>query len=465
VCHHALARGVGAGLLTGVLAAVSIAQAPPAVDAIRVRDLLVLIAAPDPSSALDAANELQQMGPAVAPALVEALAKNRTCRVQWLVSGVLRQLQLEPALVETTLVEVARGTCPASSVADLNLQQLAAVAIIDRPRGIALMSELLRGRDDLARRRAAFALDELTERLHPDHPRAIAATPEIVAAASASLTVLRETAVSKAPPAIRCTAFEAIDQARRLPQAAVAARATRLLEDVHVDCGSPPETTAPGGGSTNRERRESTEAIIARLDRQPPDQAARTSAILLAAPADDVVPLLQKRLRETDACRGLALVAGVLAARHVAEADVDAAFVRVAGGTCEGREPFDLTLAQGAANTLVARPEGVTRVTGWLGDRDVAVRRRAARALAALFERMGMGEASRPGADAPLLAAARAALPALVTAAQTERDMATRCEAVRAIQRAQEARDEGLRAEAAAQSQGRTLRCQAPPTP
>jgi hypothetical protein len=61
------------------------------------------------------------------------------------------------------------------------------------------------------------------------------------------------------------------------------------------------------------------------------------------------------------------------------------------------------------------------------------------------------------------LTAARASLPALVTLAQTERDMAARCEAVRAVQRAQEARDDTLRAEADAQSQGRTLRCQAPP--
>ena len=59
--------------------------------------------------------------------------------------------------------------------------------MIDRPRGIALMTELLRKGDLLARRRAAFAFDELTERLLPDHPRAIAATPEILAAAEAAL--------------------------------------------------------------------------------------------------------------------------------------------------------------------------------------------------------------------------------------------------------------------------------------
>jgi HEAT repeat protein len=460
----ALSAGVLAGALSSSAAWLA-AQAPPAVDATRVRDLLVLMAAPDQQGALDAATELQRMGPAVAPALVEALKKNRTCRVQWMASGVLHRLQLEPALVETTLVEMARGACPAASVADLNLQQDAALAIIDRPRGIALMTELLRSKDDLTRRRAVFAFDQLTERLRPGHPRTIAATPEILAATEASLTPLRDTAVSKAPPAIRCLAFEAIDQARSLPQAALASRATSLLQGAQVDCGSPPRTTKEGGESTNPVRRERTEEIIARLDRQPPDLAARTSSVLLAAPEAEVVPLLRKRLRDTNTCRGLALVAGVLAARHVAEADVEGALIRVAAGKCDGREPFDLTLAQNAANAFITGPDGITRLTGWLGDRDVAVRRRAARALATLFDRLGMGEASRPGADAAMLAAARAALPALVTLAQTDRDEAARCQAVRAIQRAQEARDDGLRAEAVAQSQGRTLRCQAPPGP
>lgn len=219
----------------------------------------------------------------------------------------------------------------------------------------------------------------------------------------------------------------------------------------------------PPNRVTDTMRRQELEEVIARLDRQPPPLAAQTTSALLAAPAEDVVPLLRKRLRETDRCRGLALVAGVLASRDAAQADVEAALVRVAAGRCQGREPFDLSLAQSAATAFVTGADGITRLTGWLGDRDVAVRRRAAHALTTLFERLGMGEASRPGADAATLAAARAALAPLVSLAQTERDMATRCEAVLAIQRAQEARDDGLRAAAGAESQGRTLRCQAPP--
>ncbi|MEO5821603.1 MAG: hypothetical protein ABIT71_13970, partial [Vicinamibacteraceae bacterium] len=131
-------------LVFGLAAASMAAQAASTVDAPRVRDLLVLIAAPDPQGALDAARELQQMGPAVAPALIDALKTNPACQVQWVASGVLRQLQLEPALVEATLVGMARGVCRVSSSADAGLQQDAAVAIVDRPRGIELMTALLR---------------------------------------------------------------------------------------------------------------------------------------------------------------------------------------------------------------------------------------------------------------------------------------------------------------------------------
>jgi hypothetical protein len=362
------------------------AQDPPALDATRVRDLLVLIAAPDPRGALDAARELEQLGPGVAPALVETLKKDDACQVQWVVSGILSRLKLEPALVEATLVGMARGTCRASSVAGLNLQQDAALALIDRPSGIALLTPLLRDRDPLVRRRAAWALDVARK---------------------------RDTATSQEP-------VEA--------------------------------------------RRDSLASIIARLDRQPPELAAQTTSALVAA-NEDVVPLLRQRLQGTDSCRGLTLVAGILAGRNTADADVEATFSRVAAGKCEGREPFDLVLAQSAADALLARAAGVTRLTGLLTDRDVAVRRRAARALATLFDRLGMGEAGRPESDQALLDAARAAVAPLVTLATTERDEAARCQGVRAILRAQQAMHDAIRAEADRASTGRTLRCLAPPNP
>jgi hypothetical protein len=64
-----------------------------------------------------------------------------------------------------------------------------------------------------------------------------------------------------------------------------------------------------------------------------------------------------------------------------------------------------------------------------------------------------------------MLDAARRAIPALLTVATTERDQRARCQAVLALQRAQEAQDPAIRADAEAQTRGRTLRCLAPPNP
>ena len=319
-------------------------------------------------------------------------------------SGVLARLKLEAALVESTLLQIARGTCQPSSVADVRLLQDAAFAVIDRVRGISLMAELLRGDDQMARYRAAFAFDELTERLVPDHPRAIAATPEIVAATEAALPLLRGVAVSKANVQLRCLSYEALDQARRLPIDALRARATKLLDGVTIDCDPAPGGAAPSGPaagaagssvSTGTMKREGLEQLIARLDSQSAELAARTSTALLAA-GDQVEPLLRNDWGRPTSCRGLALVAGILASRNAAAADVEAAFTRVLEGKCDGREPFDLQLAQGVAAAFVTRPDGIAKVARLLVHRDVSVRRRAAEAFSTLFERLGSGEHAQP---------------------------------------------------------------------
>ena len=451
-------------------------QAPAAVDASRrVHDLLVLVESADHAAALEAATELERIGPSVAPALVETLKTSPGCQAQWVASGVLTRLKLEAALVETTLLQMARGTCQPLSVADVRLQQDAAFAVIDRVRGISLMVELLRGSDPMARYRAAFAFDELTERLVPDHPRAIAPTPEIVAATEAALPLLRGVAVSRANAQLRCLSYEALDQARRLPIDALRARATKLLDGVTIDCDPAPGGKAPGGpaagtagssASTGTMKREALEQLIAQLDSQSGELAARTSNALLAA-GNQVEPLLQTRLGQTDKCRGLALVAGILASRNAAAADVDAAFTRVLEGKCDGREPFDLQLAQGVAAAFVTRPDGIAKVARLLVHRDVSVRRRAAEAFSTLFERLGAGEHGQSAAavDPALLPPARAALAPLVAFASTERDQQARCLGVRALMHAQQAVDDALRADAAAATAGRTLRCLAPPNP
>ena len=94
-------------------------------------DLLVLIEAADHSAAVDAAAELERIGPSVAPALVETLKTHPGCQAQSVASGVLSRLKLEAALVESTLLEMARGTCRVSTNAELRLPLDAALAIID----------------------------------------------------------------------------------------------------------------------------------------------------------------------------------------------------------------------------------------------------------------------------------------------------------------------------------------------
>jgi len=462
--RHLLGIAAAATLL-GVAPAAS-AQAPAGSDTSHVHDLVVLIESADRSAALDAAAELERIGPSVAPALVESLKTHPGCQPQWVAAGVLARLKVEAALVEATLLAIAQGTCQVSTAADLRLPQDAAVAVVDRVRGISVLTGLLRGDDEFARRRAAVAFGELTARLAPDHPRAIAATPEIVGATALALPRLRDVAASKAPVETRCLAYDALDGARRLPIDTLRVRATTLIAGVSVACQPAADRAAPPSAPAPPVRRESLEDAIARLDRQPPELAARTSAALVAAGAE-AEPLLRQRLRQTNRCRGLALVAGVLASRNAAATDVDAAFRRVLEGQCDGREPFDLLLAQGVAAAFMARPDGVATMARLLAHREVTVRRRAAEAFGSLFERLGSGEHAQPAgpAEPELIPAARAAVEPLVAFATTERDQQARCLAVRALMHAQQAADDGLRAAAAAATAGRTLRCLAPPNP
>src|SRR5687767_9353537 len=122
--------GLFAVILSGAVAAAAPRPSPP--DSGRLRDLLVLVESADQQGAMDAAVELERMGPSIGPALVETLKTRPGCQVQWVTSSVLARLQLEPALVDTTLMQIARGTCRTSSVRDVDLQQHAAFAVIDR---------------------------------------------------------------------------------------------------------------------------------------------------------------------------------------------------------------------------------------------------------------------------------------------------------------------------------------------
>jgi hypothetical protein len=388
------------------------AQAPPP-DAPRVRDLLVLLDGPDLPSAQGAAADLVRIGPSAGPAVVDFLRTRTTCRARWLASSVLARLAIEPALVENTWLSIADGDCAARRPQDVLMRQEAALAVVDRPRGIDVMTRLLRGRDPAGRERAIRALQRLVERLSPGHAETIESTSGIAAAMGDALAALGRTVESREPLETRCAALDALRRAGELPH-----------------------------------------------------PASQTTALLLAN-LPQAKPYLVARLGETRRCRGLALVAGLLASDPPGPADVDAAHVRVLEGKCEGREPFDLLLAQNVADAFMRDAAGVVRVAALLSHPDLDVRRRAARAFATAFERLGPGEhGSVAGpADPSTIATLQASLAPLVTLAQQERDEGARCQAVRALLFAQQAVDDRLRAEAVAATAGRTLRCLAPPAP
>ena len=90
-------------------------------------------------------------------------------------------------------------------------------------------------------------------------------------------------------------------------------------------------------------------------------------------------------------------MAGVLASDGPAPAEGEAAYARVLEGRCDGREPFDLALAQSVADVLMRDPAGIARMTTLLSYDGVEVRRRAAPAFATAFERLGPGERGRSG--------------------------------------------------------------------
>lgn len=451
-------RRLAAAVLATVLATASASGAQEPTGDRRVRDLLVLLDGPDAVSAQDAAVDLVRIGPAVRPEVVGFLRTRTSCRALWLASNVLARLQLEPALVETKWIAVAGGDCTARRPQEMRTWQEAAYAVVDRPAGIDLMTRLLRARDPAGRERAARALHRLAERLSPGHAEPIAATPEIVAATREALPALRRVVESTESMATRCTAFDALRRAADLPQQEIRTRARAVSEGLRLDCS---RIAAP---LTAPEQEAGWRRILSRLETQPPELASQTTAILLANLAE-ARPHLRQRLGETTRCRSLALVAGVLASDGGAAADVEAAYVRVLEGRCDGREPFDLALAQSVADVFMRDAAGIARVAALLPHRDLEVRRRAARAFAGAFERLGPGEQGRTAGptDPAAIAPMQAALGPLVTLAQTERDETARCQAVRALLFAQQVVDDGLRAEAASATAGRTLRCLAPP--
>jgi len=216
------------------MSAVATAEETPSSVA-TVPDLLKKLDDENDAAAGAAASELLKRGPSVGPALVGALHQRHGCQLQWIVAGILDELALEPQLVTATLMEMARGHCGGSAKTDRLLQRQAAIAIVPHVEAIPVLGTMLSDRDIYVRRSAAFAFDELTERLQ-GRPPAIEATSTMLDATRRALPLLLEAALHDTDEIVHCMSYESLDQARRSKHEALRADAVKLIEGKTFPC-------------------------------------------------------------------------------------------------------------------------------------------------------------------------------------------------------------------------------------
>ena len=195
--------------------------------------------------------------------------------------------------------------------------------------------------------------------------------------------------------------------------------------------------------------------------------AAQTTSALLAARPGRSCRSCRQRLRQTDSCRGLALVAGVLAQPERGRGRRRGGLR--AGGRGEVRRPRAVRAVAGPGRRQrlhrpARRHRPPRRPPGRPRRRRPPSRRRAP--SPGCSSASAWASAARRDRRIPaILGAARAALAPLVTLAKTERTQPTRCAGgARRPAGARSAATRGCGPRPSRQSQGRTLRCQAPPT-
>ncbi len=98
-----------------------------------------------------------------------------------------------------------------------------------------MIADLLTDKDVFVRRGAAFAFDDLTERLEGRPPQ-VEATTEIVEATKSAFPLLLQAALRDRDEVVRCMSYESLDQARRSRHEPLRTQATRLLEGKAIPC-------------------------------------------------------------------------------------------------------------------------------------------------------------------------------------------------------------------------------------
>jgi HEAT repeat protein len=227
-----IVKGIGLILALGIVGGAQDRTQPSPSDVPR---LLKQLEEKDSRVVGDAASQLTKIGPPVGPALVDALRDRKGCQLQWTASGILHRLKLEPRLVDVTLLDIARGKCKGGSREDRQIKRQAAFVLVGRVEGIPAIAELLTARDVFVRQTAAFAFDDLTERLEGRPPR-VEATTDIMSATTKAFPLLLGAALKDKDEVVRCMSYESLDQARRSTHEPLRSEATRLLEGKTIPC-------------------------------------------------------------------------------------------------------------------------------------------------------------------------------------------------------------------------------------
>ncbi len=184
---------------------------------------------------LEAADALKRLGPSVIPALEEGMRKRRGCQFLYVASGVVYAIDKDKRRANPVLSDVVLGRCEGSSRRDLMARRVAAFALAGRAEGLPVVARLFKDKESFNRQTAAFAFDELTEKIRGSRPDSVEATPELMKALKEALPLLVG-ATGDGDEAVRCMSYEALEQARGGPSAELRAEVERLMRGVKVRC-------------------------------------------------------------------------------------------------------------------------------------------------------------------------------------------------------------------------------------
>lgn len=222
-------------LLLSSLNQISLAQETALNQQADISSLISKLEDKDQRVVVAAAEELIRVGQSAIPLLISSLKQNKGCQFQFVASGVVYQLDKKNEIVNSTLIDITRGKCHGSSKNDLIIRRQAAFALVGKAEGIPVIAEMLKDKDTFIRRSAAFAFDELTERIEKGRPDKLVATPEIISATKSAIPSLVQ-ALDDKDEVVRCMSYESLEQLQRSEHEELRDEANKLMRGVKVRC-------------------------------------------------------------------------------------------------------------------------------------------------------------------------------------------------------------------------------------